>query len=166
MPANPLITSASSASGTVGVSFSYTITATNGPASYTASNLPAGISLKGNNIVGRPTKSGNFNVTVSASNSGGTGTKVVRITVTNPVPVITSPATAKGKLNSNFSYKIQVSNSPQQIIVTSLPSGLKFNSKTNVISGKPTKSGKFTIRVTAKNKFGSASKNVVVTVTK
>jgi hypothetical protein len=43
---------------------------------------------------------------------------------------------------------------------------LKFNSKTNVISGKPTKAGKFTIKVTAKNKSGSASKNVVVTVTK
>src|SRR5262249_33694153 len=41
----PVITSAGTASGTVGVAFTYQITATNGPTSFGASPLPAGLSV-------------------------------------------------------------------------------------------------------------------------
>ena len=40
--ARPAITSATSASGTVGTAFSYQITATNSPTSFSATGLPGG----------------------------------------------------------------------------------------------------------------------------
>ncbi|MGH9572310.1 MAG: beta strand repeat-containing protein, partial [Candidatus Acidiferrales bacterium] len=43
--AKPVVTSATTASGTVGAAFSYQITATNSPTSYGATGLPAGLSL-------------------------------------------------------------------------------------------------------------------------
>ena len=41
--ATPVITSATTASGTVGSAFSYQIAATNAPTSYGATGLPAGL---------------------------------------------------------------------------------------------------------------------------
>src|SRR5439155_816231 len=71
----PVITSSLTACGTVGVAFSYTITATNNPTSYTAAPLPAGLSLgNGGNrnvISGTPTAAGTTNVTITASNGAG-----------------------------------------------------------------------------------------------
>ena len=40
-----MITSATTASGTVGTAFSYQITATNSPTSYSATGLPGGLSV-------------------------------------------------------------------------------------------------------------------------
>ena len=53
----PVITSATSASGTVGTFFSYQITATNTPTSYAATGLPAGLTVSSTTglISGTPT---------------------------------------------------------------------------------------------------------------
>jgi PKD repeat protein len=79
----PEITSSTTASGTVGILFNYTITATNGPASYGASPLPPGLTLNASSgvISGTPTASGTFAVTISATNSGGTGSATLTISI-------------------------------------------------------------------------------------
>jgi hypothetical protein len=71
----PVITSATTASGTVGTTFSYQITATNSPTSYGATGLPGGLTVNSTTglISGTPTASGTSTVTVSATNSSGTG---------------------------------------------------------------------------------------------
>ena len=73
--APPVITSATTASGTVGSAFSYQITATNTPTSYGATGLPAGLSVNtGTGLIsGTPTAAATSTVTLSATNSGGTG---------------------------------------------------------------------------------------------
>src|SRR5207247_517036 len=70
----PVITSPLTACGTKGVTFSYTITATNNPTSFTASPLPAGLSVNTSTgvISGTPTTAGTTNVTITASNGAGT----------------------------------------------------------------------------------------------
>ena len=66
----PVITSASSASGNVGVAFSYQISALNTPRSYAAANLPAGLNLNTTTglISGIPTTVGDATVTLTAEN--------------------------------------------------------------------------------------------------
>src|SRR6266513_515853 len=72
--ATPVITSPLTACGTKGVAFSYTITATNSPTSFTASPLPAGLSVNTSTgvISGTPTATGTTNVTITARNGAGT----------------------------------------------------------------------------------------------
>jgi hypothetical protein len=79
----PSITSATSASGTVGSAFSYQITATNSPTSYAASGLPGGVSVNTSTgaISGTPTASGTSSVTLSATNSAGTGRATLALTI-------------------------------------------------------------------------------------
>jgi hypothetical protein len=82
-PLAPVISSAITASGTVGQSFSYQITASNSPTSYAATGLPAGLSVNTNTglISGTPTTAGVSNVTLTASNVTGPGTATLTITI-------------------------------------------------------------------------------------
>ena len=80
----PAISSANAASGVVGVAFSYSITARNGPTSFGATGLPAGLSINKTTgvISGKPTAAGQTIVTLSATNGAGTATQVLTLTVT------------------------------------------------------------------------------------
>ncbi len=79
----PAITSATSASGTVGQSFSYQIAASNSPTSFNATSLPAGLTVNTSTglISGTPTAVGTTNATISATNSVGTGNATLSITI-------------------------------------------------------------------------------------
>ena len=78
----PVITSGSTASGTTGQAFSYQITATNSPTSFTASPLPPGLTLSASGAIsGTPTAGGTYNVSVTATNATGTGSQAVTITI-------------------------------------------------------------------------------------
>ena len=81
--APPVITSALTATGTVGSPFSYTITASNSPTSFNATGLPAGLSVNTTTgvIPGTPTATGTSNVTLSATNAIGTGSATLVLTV-------------------------------------------------------------------------------------
>src|SRR6266699_5517216 len=70
-PPPPVITSPATATGQVGVAFSYTITATNSPTSFNAAGLPAGLTVNTTSglISGTPTTAGTYSVTISATNS-------------------------------------------------------------------------------------------------
>ena len=65
----PVVTPASP-TGTVGVAFSYQISASNSPTSYSTGTLPAGLTLNTTTglITGNPTAAGNTTVAVTASN--------------------------------------------------------------------------------------------------
>ncbi|HSY76954.1 MAG TPA: putative Ig domain-containing protein, partial [Bacteroidia bacterium] len=73
----PVISSATTASGATGSTFSYTITASNTPTSFNATGLPGGLSVNTTTgvISGTPTTAGTSTVALSAINSGGTGTQ-------------------------------------------------------------------------------------------
>ena len=72
-PSPPTITSAPTATGTTGQSFSYEIVATSSPTSFNASGLPGGLAVNTANglISGTPTTSGTFTILLSASNAVG-----------------------------------------------------------------------------------------------
>ncbi len=84
----PVINSSPSVSGTVGVSFSYTITASNSPTSFShTGTLPSGVTRTGAVISGTPsTTSGSpFTVTLTAVNGTGTSAPFTLTIIINPV---------------------------------------------------------------------------------
>ena len=97
----PHITSALAGSATRGDLYSYVITATGSPIiSFSATNLPGGLTLSGNTISGVPLILGVASITLTAANSAGTDTVVLQLTIQRPVgetnhaPAFTSPPSA------------------------------------------------------------------------
>jgi hypothetical protein len=165
----PVISSALTATATVGQSFSYTITANNSPTSFAATNLPAGLSVNGASglISGTPAQAGTFPVAVAASNSSGSGFSALTLTVNAtlaPSPVITSGSSASGTVGQAFSYAIAASNNPTSFGATGLPGGISVNLATGLISGTPVQAGTYTVTVTATNSAGTGSGRLVLTV--
>jgi len=162
----PVITSATTASGTVGSAFSYQITASNSPTSYAATGLPAGLTVNSGTglISGKPTAAGTSTVTLSATNSTSTATAKLTLTIALPKPVISSATTASGTVGSAFSYQITASNSPASYAATGLPAGLTVNSGTGLISGKPTAAGTSTVTLSATNGTGTGTAKLTLTI--
>jgi uncharacterized protein YjdB len=88
VPTTPVITSPLSITRKDGEAINYSITASNFPETYTASNLPTGITLNTSNgqLSGNLSAVGTYSVTIAASNSAGTDTETLEIIV-NPEPV-------------------------------------------------------------------------------
>jgi hypothetical protein len=86
----PVITSAATATTTVGQSFSYTITADNVPTSFAATGLPTGLSINPDTgvISGTPTTVGSSTITINASNAGGIGSQTLLLTVSLPPMIL------------------------------------------------------------------------------
>ncbi|MFZ9088698.1 MAG: putative Ig domain-containing protein, partial [Planctomycetaceae bacterium] len=93
------------------------ITASNSPSSFSATGLPAGLSVNSSTglIGGSPAAAGTSNVTILATNEAGSGNATLVLTIA-PAPVsapqITSNLAANGKVGDAFSYQIAASNSP------------------------------------------------------
>ncbi len=82
--AAPTVTSAGTATAMVGVPFSYQITATNAPTSYTVTGLPVSLTVNTTTglITGTPTATTAINATLKASNGSGLGAgRALAITV-------------------------------------------------------------------------------------
>src|SRR6202041_4041638 len=162
----PVITSATTAGGTVGTAFSYQITATNSPTSYGARGLPAGLSVNTTSglISGTPTAAGTSTVTVSATNSTGTGNATLTLTITVGAPVITSATSANGTAGTAFSYQIIATNSPTSYGATGLPAGLSVNTTGGLISGTPAAAGHSTVTLSATNASGAGHATLTLTI--
>ncbi len=163
----PVITSLATASGSTGTPFTYNITATNSPTSYSVTGaLPAGLSVNTTTgvISGTPTASGMTTVTVNANN-GATGSQSLTINIGLSAPSITSAVTAAGVVSTPFSYQIVGTNSPTSYGVTgALPAGVTLNTGTGLISGTPIVGGTFNVMVSATNATGSGSLAVAINI--
>jgi len=164
----PVVSSSSTANGTVGTAFSYSITATNTPTSYATTTLPGGLTINTSTgiISGVPTTATTSTVTVSAINTGGIGTKVVTITIAPAVPnvpVISSSPTAGGTVGTTFSYSITATNTPTSYSIGGvLPAGLIFSN--SVISGTPTTAGTYIDTIKATNASGTGVQILTTTI--
>jgi hypothetical protein len=85
----PGINSPLTAAGIVGDAFSYTITASRSPGSFSASPLPAGLTVNTSSglISGTPVAAGVFNVTLTAANTTGTDTETLVVSISSSGPL-------------------------------------------------------------------------------
>ena len=127
-PGAPTITSPLVVAGILGAPFSYQITGTHTPASYSASNLPTGLSIDTSSglISGTPSASGTKSVQITASNSLGTVTKILEITISEPsmtlsVGLLSGFSTISGTASASQSYILSGSNLTGAITVTAPP---------------------------------------------
>ena len=166
--AAPAITSATTASGTVGHTFSYRITATNNPTSYGVGGLPNGLSVNASTgvISGTPGVAGTFSLSLNAYNATGKGSATLTLTVQpQATPVVTSPTTASAKVGVSFSYQITASGSPTSYGVGGLPGGLAVNATTGLIAGTPKTAGTYPLTLNAYNGAGKGSATLTLTIT-
>ncbi|HSB10862.1 MAG TPA: putative Ig domain-containing protein [Blastocatellia bacterium] len=151
------------AGGSVGTSYSRTLSALGGTAPYTWSvvaglgSLPGGLSLSGAGVIsGTPSAAGTFSFTIRANDSAaGSAQKAFSITIVSAStgPSIQGPTSLTAIRNSMFSNQLSVSGGRPQFIWTiisgGLPAGIGLNGSSGLISGTPTTLGvsTFTVQV-------------------
>ena len=171
-----VVTTGSLTNGTVGTSYSQTLTATGGISPYTwaitSGTLPAGLSLSSGGVIsGTPTTTGGpgsltFRVTDTAS---ATATKSISITINNSTLSITASSLPNATVGIAYSQTLTATGgtSPYtwSIASGSLPAGLTLSS-TGVISGNTTTEGgpvSITFKVTDRT-GANATKIIPITV--
>ncbi len=155
----PRITSASSVHAQAGVQFSYQILALNSPTSFEALDVPSWLKVNTATgaLVGTPTGPGTSIILVSASNDGGSSTAqsvTISIAAAPNTPVITSNQMPTVRIGEDFTYQVNATLVPTLYQASGLPPGLRIDSTTGLITGKPTASGTFDVQLSATNANG------------
>lgn len=156
----PRITSAAGVVGSQNQTFTYQITAVNGPITgYSAEDLPEGLIFNAVTgvISGVLQDAGPAVFRVNASNAGGSGPGLAVSLTVNPLPsapVVYSASSLRGYAGDLFSYQIRATGSPTRYRATGLPSWLALNSGTGQISGTLGPAGEYVFRVSAENTAG------------
>jgi hypothetical protein len=96
----PAISSASTASATVGQNFSYQIASSNSPTSYSLTSSTSGLSVNATTglVTGSFATAGAYTFTVSASNASGTGSQQVTVTVAGATTAASYAGTYTGSI--------------------------------------------------------------------
>jgi len=167
--APPVITSPTSAPGTVGAPFAYAAIAS-GATSYSAIGIPPGLVLNAATgvISGAPTTAGSNSVTITASNSAGSGTVTVSMTIalsTAGAPLITSGSQAFGTIGGAFRYTITATNAPGIFTAAGLPGGLLLDMTTGIISGSANAASVSDVTLQANNGNGYCQTTAVISIT-
>jgi hypothetical protein len=169
--APPSITSPLSVSSKQGSFLSYQVTGVHNPTSFSAKDLPPGLTLDPATglISGFFLLSGTFYTTVTAHNACTNDSAVIVFDVVNSVPTITSALTANGIEGMPFSYQITASNVgdtnwPTLFRANPLPMGLTLNPNSGLIAGVPVLPGTYRTSISASNAFGMGSAVVVITI--
>ncbi|WP_216361192.1 putative Ig domain-containing protein [Caulobacter mirabilis] len=151
------------ANGAIAASYSQTISATGGTASYgyaiTAGSLPPGLALStSGDITGTPTGGGTYNFTITATDSSTgvgapfTGSSAYSITVDAPTislsPTTLVPAVVGASVNQTIVATGGTSGYAYAVTAGALPAGVTL-SPGGVLSGTPTEAGSFNVTITA-----------------
>lgn len=140
--------------------------------SYSALNLPAGMSINSSTgvISGTPTESGTFagDTHTITLNDGGTLNSFgysLTIAAALGTPEITSALTALGAVGEPFVALLTATNAPTSYNVGTLPAGLTYDVANAQITGTPTTAGTYNVSLSANNATGTGGQvTLVITV--
>lgn len=151
-----------------------TVTGGDGTYTFSATGLPAGLTIHPSTgvISGTPTQHGAFTVQVTAQDGAGvtdSGTQSLQV---SPAPLkVTHDAFPAATTDQAFTTTAPTATggvAPYTFSATGLPDGVSINSTTGVISGTPTRSGNYTVTVTVTDTLNTTASYggslVVVTV--
>lgn len=169
----PVMSGPAQVIATVGQLFTYQVIASNHPASYGASALPAGLTFNSTLglITGVPTNTGTTQVQLSATNIDGVGSANVAIQAIRPstIPpvVIISGTSAYYYAGQPFSFQVvtQGATFNARLSATGLPPGLSVNPVTGVISGVTNSTGSFLATLTLTDGSVTATATLQLTFT-
>jgi hypothetical protein len=172
-PGSPVFSSATVATASLNVPFSFQVIASNGPNTYTAVGLPASLVIDANTgmISGTATVSSVSSVTITAKNASGSTSQVLSLTVgaggtgVPGAPVISSLPTASASVGVPFNFQVVATGTPVvSYTAVGLPAGLSIDAASGMISGTATANGSSTVTLTATNASGSGTGSLVITV--
>ena len=154
----PELPSISGYTGKVGSLFSQQLPEATGgdsPLSYTATDLPTGLTFitSTRTITGTPESQESPTVTYTVTDSDGDSDSVEFTITVNPnlTPSAPSVSPLTAKQNDPFSHQLPVGSGGDGTLsysATGLPDGLLFTESTRTIAGTPTRHGPFTVRYT------------------
>ena len=164
------VTNPGSQAGTVGTAASLQIAATDSASgqtlTYSATGLPAGLSISSTTglISGTPTTAGSSNVTVTAKDTTGASGSASFTWTINPkatdTVTVTNPGSETGTVGTAASLQIAATDSASgqtlTYSATGLPAGLSISSTTGLISGTPTTAATSSVTVTATDTTGAS----------
>ena len=138
-----------------------------GSVTWSAKNLPNGLEINSSGtIAGTPTEYGTFNVKVTVSFSELERTKDFELVIKNDKPTITTKSLAGAVEGDYYSAILSASDSNSLWSWSGkIPSGLNLSSN-GVIYGTPEKSGSYSVKITAANTAGKATKSFTLKVAK
>ena len=136
--------------------------------SFDNDKAPSGIYItEDGKIAGIPKEVGRFNIKVKAENSISSATRTLTLNVQGVAPKILNEDLPAGMKKEPYSAQVVAEGTAKIKWSKSgkFPSGLKFNTKTGVFSGKPKKAGPYRVSITARNKYGSDVRSFIILVT-
>jgi len=167
----PIVFSPTLANGTANAAYSSAFATASGGTgvfTYTATGLPAGLTLTGNVVSGTPLAAGVSSVTLKATDTSSKSVSAtVTLTISAPVAPLMIATTSLPGATAGVAYTAPVTVSggvaPYTVTLSGLPKGLTYSGGN--VTGTPAAVGTFSVSVTAVDATGAtAAKTLSLTV--